>query len=297
MRFRPAFVAALALLPLASCQPSSGRFGDDDDDDDDDSWADDDAADDDGTDDDVADDDASSFAIDTSAVGPGFLLQSYSGLLVATGGAIEPVVFTLGEGSLPPALTLDSGGLIGGTPTDFGVWQFTVAALDASGASAAAAVELVIDFDPAEIYLGAVPADGEYNNMCDDSSPSLHQLCHPWVRLAGTGIEQTVRALLPALVHVGADGEADDLTRGLGDDVVVRLLEPTSVTWEFEPLVGDTAQHIDISPTDTTIDDVGVITAGEEAGPGQVRLDSEEWGEGLTPTHVVAPDWCPEPRC
>jgi uncharacterized protein (TIGR03437 family) len=53
----------------------------------------------------------------------------------ATGG-VPPYTFAVTTGSLPPGVTLDTTGMISGTPTSSGTYTFTVTATDSSGAPA-----------------------------------------------------------------------------------------------------------------------------------------------------------------
>lgn len=56
----------------------------------------------------------------------------YSQTLVTSGG-VSPLLFSLGTGSLPPGLTINSAGTILGTPTTHGTYTFTVKATDNGG--------------------------------------------------------------------------------------------------------------------------------------------------------------------
>ncbi|HUK15634.1 MAG TPA: putative Ig domain-containing protein [Bryobacteraceae bacterium] len=60
----------------------------------------------------------------------------YSAALSATGG-VSPYTWTLAAGQLPPGLTLNTNGTIGGTPVTVGGFAFAVQVSDSSGAKAA----------------------------------------------------------------------------------------------------------------------------------------------------------------
>lgn len=59
----------------------------------------------------------------------GVVNTPYNATLTATGGS-GPVTFSVGSGTLPPGLTLDTAGNITGTPTTQGLYQFVVSATD-----------------------------------------------------------------------------------------------------------------------------------------------------------------------
>lgn len=72
-------------------------------------------------------------------------------LQVANGRA--PFTWGLTSGSLPPGLSLNISGLVSGTPSAFGVFQFGVRVTDSSGAAAAANLSVTIlnDIDPLRV--------------------------------------------------------------------------------------------------------------------------------------------------
>lgn len=57
---------------------------------------------------------------------------AYSQTLTGTGGT-GPYTFLLAAGALPPGLTLDPSGVLAGTPTTAGAYNFTIRVIDASG--------------------------------------------------------------------------------------------------------------------------------------------------------------------
>lgn len=52
---------------------------------------------------------------------------------ITTSGGTAPYTFAVTAGALPPGLTLSSGGLLSGTPTTDGVFNFTITATDSAG--------------------------------------------------------------------------------------------------------------------------------------------------------------------
>jgi len=70
----------------------------------------------------------------TDSIADGKLNQSYSQQLRATGGT-PGYAFSLTGGSLPPGITLAKTGVLAGTPTQSGLFKFTVEVVDASGAA------------------------------------------------------------------------------------------------------------------------------------------------------------------
>ncbi|MFV8668357.1 putative Ig domain-containing protein [Ralstonia pseudosolanacearum] len=57
---------------------------------------------------------------------------AYSQSVASASGATSPYTYALASGSLPPGLTLSTGGTLSGTPTSAGTFSFTVTATDSS---------------------------------------------------------------------------------------------------------------------------------------------------------------------
>jgi arabinan endo-1,5-alpha-L-arabinosidase len=68
----------------------------------------------------------------------------YSVTLTATGGSEAGYAWTVSAGALPGGLALDGGGILAGTPTAAGTFNFTVTVTDSSGSTATASFSVVI---------------------------------------------------------------------------------------------------------------------------------------------------------
>ena len=68
--------------------------------------------------------------ITTTSLPNGISNVAYSAILMASGGT-APYVWSVADGSLPPGITLSSGGIISGTPTATGIFSFTGRVSDA----------------------------------------------------------------------------------------------------------------------------------------------------------------------
>ena len=84
----------------------------------------------------------------------GAIEEPYAQTLTATGGT-PPYAWSLGGGSLPPGLTLNAGGLVGGTPTAAGVFSFTMRVADSGGLGAAQDFSMLIPAPPLRITSGS----------------------------------------------------------------------------------------------------------------------------------------------
>lgn len=87
---------------------------------------------------------ASPLSIMTATLPNGALGTYYSVSLVASGGGSTYYSWSLYSGSLPPGLSLSSGGIISGTPTAAGTANFTVRVTDGLSASATRALALTV---------------------------------------------------------------------------------------------------------------------------------------------------------
>ena len=86
-------------------------------------------------------------SVTTSSLPDGSRSSAYSQTLAASAGT-TPFTWTVSAGSLPTGVTLSSAGVLSGTPTVGGTFNFTARALDAAGVAATRALSLVIADGP-----------------------------------------------------------------------------------------------------------------------------------------------------
>ncbi len=91
---------------------------------------------------------AGNLLLTTTAVPPGYKDKPYSTSISAVGG-VAPRTFTVTSGALPAGSTLATNGLLAGTPTAAGTFDFTVTVTDSSAPAltASRAFRLVIDIN------------------------------------------------------------------------------------------------------------------------------------------------------
>ena len=105
---------------------------------------------------------AAPLTITTTSLPAAVLNAPYSVTLGATGGA-PPYTWSLASGALPPGLSLSSGGVISGTPTNQGSFGFTVQVTDASGHTATQPLNIAVSAQPLSIWgPAAAPANVDH---------------------------------------------------------------------------------------------------------------------------------------
>ena len=87
-------------------------------------------------------------SVSPSSLPSGQVGSAYSQTILASGGT-APYTFTVSAGSLPPGLSLGSGGALSGTPTSSGAFNFTILATDNVGCTGSRAYTLIINACPA----------------------------------------------------------------------------------------------------------------------------------------------------
>jgi hypothetical protein len=95
--------------------------------------------------------------ITTTELPQGAVGAAYSATVSASGGA-EPYAWSIASGSLPPGVTLSSTGLLSGTPTSAGRFDFIVRATDAGSVSATRPFAITISQPSLSITPSSLPA-------------------------------------------------------------------------------------------------------------------------------------------
>jgi uncharacterized protein (TIGR03437 family) len=102
-------------------------------------------------------------AIATSSLPAGQIGTSYSQSLTATGG-LSPYAWSITNGTPPPGLSLNSSGILAGTPASVGTYTFTVQATDKTGATASTPLQLAINAAPLSITTSSPLPAGKVNS-------------------------------------------------------------------------------------------------------------------------------------
>lgn len=97
----------------------------------------------------------------------------YNQTLSQTGG-LGTTTYSVSSGTLPPGLTLSTGGVLSGTPTGTGTFNFTVTVTDASGCLGSTAYTLTVDCPTNGANLASFPAlcNNDSNYILSEGSPS-----------------------------------------------------------------------------------------------------------------------------
>jgi hypothetical protein len=104
-------------------------------------------------------------AAPTIAVTPASLMNGLEGtayaLSLGASGGTAPYSFSISAGALPTGMTLSGAGVLGGTPSVNGTFNFTVTATDANSFVGSRAYNLVVDPAPVFVFNPASLVDGE----------------------------------------------------------------------------------------------------------------------------------------
>ena len=99
---------------------------------------------------------AASLTISTTSLAGASSNLPYSQTVVAIGGA-PPYAFDLLSGSLPPGLVLASNGILSGTPTNSGTYNFFLRVIDSGGMTAQASYSIVVAGTGLRVLISSLP--------------------------------------------------------------------------------------------------------------------------------------------
>lgn len=130
----------------------------------------------------------STLAITTKTLSPGTTGTAYSQNLISTGGN-APITWALSGGTtLPPELGITTAGLISGTPTTIGTYNFTVSATDSTPATVTQALSIkVVAPSDLKITTTSLPAGNIDTAYSATLAASLGQPPYTWSLAAGSG--------------------------------------------------------------------------------------------------------------
>jgi Putative Ig domain len=92
-------------------------------------------------------------AVTTTSLPGGQVGSAYGPVTLAATGGVTPYSWSVTSGSLPPGLSLSTGGVISGTPTAYGTFSFTVTVTDAESPAMTASQALSIVVKPAPLVI------------------------------------------------------------------------------------------------------------------------------------------------
>jgi hypothetical protein len=213
---------------------------------------------------------ANPLAITTTAIPSATVGTSYSTTLVAEGGT-PPYTWSVTSGSLPPGLTLSSGGVVSGIPSAASTSTFELQVRDSSlpaAESATAALTIVVDFAPASLiassnWSGYSIGSGPYSyvtgtfNVPDLYTASTATYVSEWTGIDGAADSDLIQAGVTEMFDPDSDlvyfmpwweilpaAETPITTMEVlpGDSVSVTIRQVSGASWEISVTNDTTAQ-------------------------------------------------------
>ncbi len=227
----------------------------------------------------LLDPDAGTIVFDLTEMPNAVIFQPYEGRLQLSDG--RPASFSVIGGALPAGLVMAESGQVTGEADWIGPGTAQVRGVDGAGVPFEGDVTIQVDGD-GTVFIAPIP--DQENNF----SSTEQGMMDPWVRLAGTGIDQTEVTVAFGLFVPGTNGVPN---RGHQDDVQVGEVPADDVTvsfGEFEIVENDV---VDDSPPSYGGD--GVFIAGSDTGTATLSMSHPDWGTGTGRLLVTPPDWCP----
>ena len=205
----------------------------------------------------------------SAALAAGTVGAGYTTTLAATGG-VSPYTWTLGSGTLPPGITLTSGGLLSGMPTTAGTYGFTVALRDSYSPADTAQQTFSVTINKAVLTVTGLSAqskvyDGATTATLSGTGTLAGVVNGDTVTLGGTpvgafasaavGTGKTVNVSGLSLSGSGAGNYTLTQPAGLTADITAKALTVTGLLAQSKAYDGATAATL--SGTGTL---VGVVT-------------------------------------
>lgn len=173
-------------------------------------------------------------SITTSSLPGGQAGSAYSQTLAATGGS-PPYTWSY-NGSLPPGITVTSGGVVSGTPTTAGNYSFTVLAVDTRSATATRALSVTI----------AAPAPAPMSSSDKNLFLTNCVTCH-----TPSGLENRTASQIQSAIRGNVGGMGTTQLKALTSsnlDGIARSLVPSTP----QAISCDTCHSGSSNPTPTT---------------------------------------------
>ncbi len=253
-------------------------------------------------------------SLTTTSLPPGNVSSPYSTTFAAANGT-KPYSFSISTGSLPANLTLSSGGVISGTPTTAGTFNFTVQVTDATSGTASAPYTLTIAATAAPLTLGPATLPSATVNMAYSTNLQLAGGTPPYALTLVSGS-------YPPGITVSTDGTGLAGTPTLGGAYTFTLRatdsaspqQTISTTFYLNVLtatvtidtttvlatVPQTFFGLHTSVYDTSLNDTAKLPALLQTTgittlryPGGNYSDRYHWSNfGVTPPHASTPPVC-----
>lgn len=223
----------------------------------------------------------SSLCFFASPLPNGDLNSFYRESLIVSGGA-APLTWSVKGGNLPAGVTIDpKSGLLSGTPTALGLFNFTIQVVDNTGATATQSFSITIN--PALAFTTASPLQGGTAGVSYSATFAATGGMAPYVfstQDPPQGLTLNQQGLLTGMPTMGTFTIPVTVTDSLNDSVTVNFMvtfvsagpllqvSPTSLTFSA-PFEGDSPspQFIDVTPLGTQPMNFRVLVDGGAGVP------------------------------